>query len=417
MPGEQTKSDEVRSFLLRFSDALRSGEPLKTFLAREAEVQAKNYENAYEQELEALKKWSDAFSSIIISVALIVIINLVSTMIYSMGVGMMAGLVATAIVMGFFGAWVVSRSAPREIMTLSSATGSIDQRRTLHLLKILGPIAITVAVGMILMGMHRGLVMAAVGAVCFPLGLAGNRADKIISKKDEEFSSFLRSLGGMASSTGATLKEALNKLDLSSFPTLQPDIEMLRIRLQALVNPQVCWRRFGRETGSMLTSSVMDIFYEAVKVGADPERVGYLCSMFASRTVQLRSKRRGVAASFSWLTLVMQGTVGVLMVFVLEIIVNFMQLMQTAVTPETLDAAAQNFAAPLGSFSAADLQFLQIMTTTMVILLAVVSAAAIIASDGGYRFKFVYYLSMLMGVSGASFWFVPPLVARILTVS
>ncbi|MCB8988893.1 MAG: type II secretion system F family protein, partial [Ardenticatenaceae bacterium] len=78
---EKARSDDVKSFLLRLSDAMRSGEPLPTFLAREAEVQADAYDNAYERDLESLKKWSDAFSSIVVSVALIVIINLVSTMI------------------------------------------------------------------------------------------------------------------------------------------------------------------------------------------------------------------------------------------------------------------------------------------------------------------------------------------------
>ncbi len=37
--GVKAKSDNMRSFLLRFSDALRAGEPLADFLAREAEVQ------------------------------------------------------------------------------------------------------------------------------------------------------------------------------------------------------------------------------------------------------------------------------------------------------------------------------------------------------------------------------------------
>ncbi|MFZ0545847.1 MAG: type II secretion system F family protein [Candidatus Promineifilaceae bacterium] len=415
--GEQAKSEEVRSFLLRFSDALRSGEPLNAFLTREADVQSKNYENEYERELESLKKWSDAFSSIIISVALIVIVNLVSTMIYSMGTGMMVGLVGTAVVMGFFGTWVVSRAAPQEKMAISSADGSADQRRALRQIKIMGPVAVAVASVMVLLGVHRGLIMAAIGALLFPVGFIGYMADKKINQKDAEVSSFLRSLGSMASSTGSTLKEALTKIDLSSFPTLQPDIELLLIRLQALVSPQICWQRFGQETGSRLTSAAVEIFYESVKVGADPEKVGFYCSRFASRTAQLRAKRRGVAASFSWLTLVMHATVGVLMVFVLEIIVNFMHMMEEAVSQEALDMATQNIAVPLASFSASDLQFLQAMTTLMVVLLAVISATAIIASDGGYKFKFVFYLSLLMVISGAGFWFVPPVVAKILTVS
>jgi archaellum biogenesis protein FlaJ (TadC family) len=56
------------------------------------------------------------------------------------------------------------------------------------------------------------------------------------------------------------------------------------------------------------------------------------------------------------------------------------------------------------------------MTVIMVILLAVVSAVAIIVSDGGYKYKMLFYLSALLLMSGLSFWFVPPLVAKILVV-
>jgi flagellar protein FlaJ len=135
--GEKAKSDDVRTFLLRLSDALRSGEPMAEFLAREAEVQAQTYKNMYERDLEALKNWTDAFSSIIVSVALIVIIQLVSAMIYSMDSGMIAGLVTVAVVMGFFGAWIISRAAPHEVMTVTTGVGSLEQRRTRQLAAIL----------------------------------------------------------------------------------------------------------------------------------------------------------------------------------------------------------------------------------------------------------------------------------------
>src|SRR5512138_2574711 len=82
--GEKARSDDMKSFLLRLSDALRSGEPLTEFLAREAGVQGEHYANAYERDIETLKQWTDAFSSLVVSVALIVIIQLVSSMIYSM---------------------------------------------------------------------------------------------------------------------------------------------------------------------------------------------------------------------------------------------------------------------------------------------------------------------------------------------
>src|SRR5574341_176875 len=50
--GVKAKSENMRSFLLRLADALRSGEPLSDFLAREAAVQSTDYENRYERDLE-----------------------------------------------------------------------------------------------------------------------------------------------------------------------------------------------------------------------------------------------------------------------------------------------------------------------------------------------------------------------------
>lgn len=414
---DKAKSDDVKSFLLRLSDALRSGELMPAFLSREAAVQGDNYANAYERDLESLKKWSDAFSSIIVSVALIVIINLVSTMIYQMGVGIITGLVVTAVIMGFFGAWVLSRAAPQETMIVPSREGSSGQRHTLHLSQVLLPLTAVLTTLMIILGLHRSWVLIIMSILLLPIGIVSYRADLLITKKDAEIGSFLRSIGGMATSTSTTLKEALTKIDISSFPVLKTDVERLSTRLLALVSPTICWQRFAAETGSQLVREATGIFYEAVRLGGDPERVGSLCSLFATRTAMLRAKRRVVVSTFSWLTLVMHVTVAGLMVFVLEIIHNFLKMMQAAINPDQADMAADSLAMPLANFSAAQLQFLDIMTIMMVVLLAVVSALAIIASDGGYKFKLMLYLAALLFMSGLSFWGVPPLVARLLTVS
>ncbi|MCB8942977.1 MAG: type II secretion system F family protein [Ardenticatenaceae bacterium] len=414
--GEKARSDDVKSFLLRLSDALRSGEPLPAFLAREAEVQGDNYSNAYERDLESLKKWSDAFSSIIVSVALILIINLVSTMIYQMSISLIAGLVVTAVLMGFFGAWVLSRAAPQEVITVASAEGSREQHRTVRFFQIMGPVTAVLTLTLLLLGVARHWVLIIVSLSLLPLGIYSYLTDRTITQKEQEISSFLRSIGGMATSTGTTLKAALAKVDISSFPILRRDVERLNVRLQALVSPVICWQRFGAETGSQLIREAVGIFYEAVRLGGDPERVGFLCSMFASKTAMLRAKRRVVVSTFSWLTLVMHITVAGLMIFVLEIIHNFLALMQEVLTADQADLAAQSLATPIGSLTPEQLQFLDVITIMMVVLLAVISALAIIVSDGGYKFKLVLYLAVLLFMSGISFWVVPPVVARILTV-
>lgn len=415
--GVQAKSENMRSFLLRLSDALRSGEPLAEFLAREAEVQAADYENKYERSLESLKQWSNAFSSIVISVALIVIIQVISSMIYSMNTQVMTGLISTGVIMASFGAWIIWRSAPREVMTVSPSQGSQEQKRALSLFRTLLPLALAIASVLHLAGVPLGWNLILVAALMLPSGAMGLLSDRQTTKKDEEFSTFLRSTGGMATSSGTTLREALTKIDLSSFPTLQPEIARLSTRLQALVPPELCWHKFGLESGSRLIADVTGIFYGAVKTGGDPERVGYLCSLFAAKTTQLRAKRRLVAGTFAGLTTVMQAVVAALMIFVLSIVNNFAELV--AELMPSGEAAAEGQAQmnmAMASFTPGELQFLSTITVSMILLLATIGALAAIAADGGLKIKTTFYLAVTTLISGVCLLIVPPLVDRILTI-
>lgn len=414
--GLQSKSENMKTFLLRLSDALRSGEPLAEYLAREAEVTSEDYENGYERDLEGLKQWSNAFSSLVMSVSLIIIIQIVSAMIYSLNPTMMMGLVVTGVFVAAFGAWIIMRSAPKEVMIVPAAQGSPQQQKALSLSRMLIPGSIMLGVLLALVGLPVSWSMMISAVVLLPVGYISMQSDKAVVKKDIEFSTFLRSLGGMATSSGTTLKQALTKIDLSSFPTLEPDVERLSTRLRALVEPTICWHKFGLESGSRLISEVSDIFYGAVKIGGDPERVGYLCSLFTAKTTQLRSKRRLTAGTFSGLATVMQAVVTGLMIFVLSIVTNFASMV-AELMPKNTDALSSAPAASLtiGQFSAGDLQFLSALTLAMVLILGVVSAAAMIFCDGGYKLKVTLYLAMIIFISGVCFLVVPPMVAGILS--
>jgi len=415
--GLKAKSDNMRSFLLRLSDALRSGEPMPEFMAREATVQGQDYQNKYERDLEALKQWTNAYTSISISVALIVIIQVVSSMIYSMNTGMMLGLVLTGVTMAGFGAWIIWRSAPQEIMTVKPSEGSPEQRQALRLFRVLVPVILAVIAIMHLMHISLGWILIVVAVIQLPIGVISLRSDGKTNKKDTEYGTFLRSAGGMATATGTTLKQALTRIDLSSFPYLEPDIERLSTRLQALVEPEVCWHTFGLESGSKLISEVTDIFYGAIKIGGDPERVGYLCSLFASKTSQLRAKRRLTVSTFAALSTVMQAVVAGLMIFVLSIVQNFAAMVEELMpTTEAATRSGTNLSIGMAQFTAGELEFLATVTIVMVILMAVINATAVILGDGGYRFKFAFYLAITILISGICFLVVPPMVAGILTI-
>jgi archaeal flagellar protein FlaJ len=414
--GVQSKSENMRSFLLRLSDALRSGEPLADFLTREAEVQGQDYHNRYERDLEALKQWTNAFSSIVISVALIIIVQVISSMIYSTDITMMSVMVVAGIAMAGMGTWIIYRSAPREAMVVRLAKGSAEQQRAMRLFRMLVPLAFATAAGLALVGAPVGLVFIAFAGFLVPIGIISMRSDKKVVKQDEEFSTFLRSTGGMATASGTTLKQALTRIDLSSFPMLEDNIKRLSTRLEALIEPELCWRSFGNETGSRLISDVTEIFYNAVRMGGDPERVGYLCSLFTSKTVQLRAKRKLIAGTFTGLTTVMHAVVAGLMLFVLSIVQNFAAIV-AALMPsqeELATSSGKQFSLGMAEFSAADLQFLANVTLGMIVALGIVAAVAIIVCSGGNKLKAAFYVGMTAIISGVCYLAVPPLVANIL---
>jgi len=413
MVGLHIKAENLRTFLLRFSDALRSGEPVNTFLAREAEVQGENYSNVYERQLESLKKWNDGYIAVTVSVALIVIINMVSTMIYDIRKPTMIGMAATAVLMDFIVAWVLYRASPQESKSVSLAEGSEIQTLTLKLAKTLPPIAALSTVLLGMLGMNWGWIMIIAGVILAPVGIASFRADRETNQKDAEISSFLRSLGGQATSRGTTLTDALDHLKIDPFPALLPDIRLLNLRLRALSKPELCWSKFGTETGSKLINQTVNVFYEAIDLGGDPEQVGVLASLFALKTAMLRAKRRGISATFSWLTLIMHGVLVALMVFLLEILRAFINLLEGSMSPEQQQTLMEM---DVLAFDIPDIGFLYAMVVSVAIGLSLINAFVITASEGALLSKAFYYLSILLVSSGIGFLLVP-LATRYLAVS
>jgi flagellar protein FlaJ len=336
-----------------------------------------------------------------------------SSLIYELGNSIIVGLVTVVIFTAAITAWVLSRAAPKEVIDLFSPEGTWPQRVASQLVIYTLCAVFIVCPLLVLVGVSLGPVIIVAAVLLFPLGLVSLLAGREIDKKDREFGPFLRSLGGMAVSTGTTITEALTRIDLTSFPTLEPDLKKLRSRLLAAVDPELCWRKFALETGSKLIGETVTIFNDAVRLGGDPDTVAFLSADFGTKTILLRAKRRVVASTFSWLTIVMHGTIATLMIIVLEIIRNFVTLLSAAAaTLGDGTVAAATLALP--SFNAPQVQFFELLTLIMVILLAVINAYAIIATDGGHNYKAIFYLSILLFLPGISLIVVPPMIERIL---
>ena len=411
--GERTKIEEVRTFLFRFADALKSGEPLAAFLTREAEVQAGNYENEYDRQLESLRKWNDGYVSVTISASLIVIINMVSTMIYPLGIGTMIGMSFTSVAVTFVLAWVVSKSAPQEVKNVALAEGSAEQRRVHKLLKGLLPLIVLVTIVLGIFGVDRGWIMVVDSILLAPLAAAVLKFDTQTTNKDDEIGSFLRSLGGAATSRGTTLGDALDNMQMDSFPALEKDIKRLGLRLKAFVKPEICWSLFANESGSQLIKKTTGIFFEAIELGGDPEKSGNLTSLFATQTARLRAKRRGIADTFSWLIIIMHFILSALLNFILEILNQFNIMITGALTEQLTEATAQ-MGSDMMAFMVPQTELLDELALFLVVMFVLINSFAIVASQGAHLVKTAFYVAVMLFLSGVAYLGVPSMVASLL---
>jgi flagellar protein FlaJ len=410
--GESIEQEEIRGLLLRFSSSLVSGEPEAEFLEREAEAQARAYDNEYGRKLESLRKWTDAYVSLILSSVLVVIIGLVSTMIWSIGTGFILGLVAVCLGTTTVGVWLIYLMSPREATVLHWA-GS-GRRRLLRPLKVLVPIAVVVCIILLIIGASPGWILLIGAALIFPVGYVAMSNDKKVTKKDVEVGPFLRSLGGVCSAIGTTVKEAVGRLDFNAINTLRPEVKRLNTRLIAGIKAKLCWQRFIDETGSELANRSMTMFYDAIELGGEAEKAGYHASLFASRIALLRAQRKTVTSPFRWLSITMHAAVTALLVFITEVVAIFGGMITTAqeamrdTAPGGIDSPS---VAAFGGFNFAGLEFMHSMVLPLILVFTVANALAPTIADGGSRWKILYDLGITAGISGASLVFLPTVAA------
>ncbi|MCA9944960.1 MAG: hypothetical protein KC449_15855 [Anaerolineales bacterium] len=414
--GEQVKSEVMKSLLLRMADALRAGQPEASFLAEEAEIQTRAYEKEYERDLESLKKWTDGYASLIIASALIIIVNLISVLIYPIDSSMVGTLVIVGVFTAAGGAWILSRSAPAEKRALF-AEGNDGPKlqklaRTLTTFGLAAAVGICVPLGLLVIDLGYALILA--GIVLLPAGITSMLAGREAAKKDMEIGSFLRSLGTYATSTGTTIGESLDRLDISSFPTINADLKRLRARMRASIEPALCWKKFSEETGSRLIGETTVIFNEAIGLGGSADTVGLFAAQYAAMTNTLRSKRLVVSSTFTSLTIVMHGVLAILMIVILEVIRNFSTIIDESMAAAS--EALESTTMPLPSFGSPDIGFLEPISIGMVVALALINAYAVAVTDGEHLIKATLYLSVLLIVSGISFVFVPPAVANMVAI-
>jgi len=424
---KRIKTKRLEELFGRLSGALISGEPEKEFLKTELESRKTIYDNEYETSLEGLKKWTDGYSALLVSIALIITIILISTMIYQVGniyqLSMMT-LLMTFLICGIGIAFLYD-SSPYETKTHDLKTQPKERIMANILKKTLLPLMVLIDAILIYINASWGYILI-ISAICMaPIGILGLLNDKKIDKRDENFSTFIKTLGSIAGTMGVTTAAALEELDKDNVDTLKPLVESLHASMTLGIDPNACWDKFVGKSGSELINRCVHIFTDGIELGGNPSEMGEIVSGTSLAIVLHRSKRKLISSGFTGLVAALHTVMAGLMIFIIEIMKIFANLVEDMTDHGLTDTSqsmngmgATNSAITSGMcmFSIGEkIPFLYNFTTAATIILTLGNGIAIKVVEGGDNNKIFLYEAILAFVVGLEILLVPVIVSHVFT--
>jgi len=410
---DATENPIVNSLLLRFASSLSSGEPESVFLARETEIQIEQYSRKYERDLESLKKWSDAYVALMVSVTLVVVVSMVSMMIYSVGTIFILGLAAMMIGIAGIGDWIIYRTAPVEPKTHRRAERSRTQRQMFAVAKVLLPAGAALG-AVVALVFNIGAGMVAAGIMILPVGVLAFMDDRAVDQQDRDVSTFLRSLGSVVGAIGTTVTEGMDRLNQRSLASLEQGVRRLHVRLRTGIRPDYCWDRFIAETGSELVDRSVSTFWDTTKVGGDPDQIGFLSSLFALKISLMRENRKLVSQTFMYLMVPLHTVLVGILLFVTEVMVVFAtqlnQIQTQALTNTDPTTTGGIDVTNVLAFASPNVAFLRGFALVVTLFLTVVDTWSPHCTAGGHHHKVWAYAGVMMVISGVLLLGVPAMV-------
>jgi len=396
-----SKSTLLKDFLERFSQMLKTGEMYEKFLMMEHEAYVVAYEAAYERSLKNVENLGNAYSAIVTSVTFVAItLTLTQALMGSGGSNFQStstllalALVATLVLSVF----VLYLVAPVDGFIYMHE--DLRRPKEFALLKRLLITAILVSAALAVLVLVVvpvdsivGWMLLALAIPLLPVGIIAKRADNVVKAKENAFPTFIRTLGTTAGITGYSTARALKLLLVRDFGILSTQVKALHARLSIGVDPRLCWRNLASECGSDMIRIFGGVYEATVSLGGDPGEIGKMISRNMLRRLVLRAKRLQVASSIRAMIFPMHAIECALLSFMttlLQFLVNMINM-------------GTQFGTSLGIFSSSiNPSAIAPLFQSIMILMAVTNAVALKVTDVSNSYRFLYYLSILLIITGA----------------
>ncbi|MDD1685093.1 MAG: archaellar assembly protein FlaJ [Methanoregula sp.] len=422
---ERVGNPILKSMLSRYANAIDSSVPDDEFLKNELSTVRSVYRSQIEQGLEMLKKWGDAYIAMLLSGTVIAVTIMISIAIYS-PTGMETTLnmsYAIIFVICFFGNVLMYTSVPDDPKSHGLTTRASKEQQTIHAMeRIIIPLAIVAVITLLLLGVNAGLIYLLVGILMAPLGIIGFIDDSNITLRDNDFSTFIRSLGAVMGGQGTTAVYALATIDKKSLVALEPLVNSVYSKMNLGLDDKQIWDKFIGESGSNLIYKYLNIYLDTITLGGPPDAIGTVVGSSMLEQTLLREKKDMHARSFIVLLVPMHIAMAGIFVVLYRIMVTLTGSVSTMMAKFQATTAAAGGAASAGGVSAEGALGGMSMFTNfpekemgiyVLITLTIITVSNIIAArvvGGGDRYMFYFYGAIFCSLTGIVLLVSPPLV-------
>lgn len=286
-------------FLDRLAAALDFGEPLDHFLFKEQRAVMDEYEMEYKKSLEWMNTLKDMYSSLLIAGAFVFVASILLPFFLPYSVETL--IVLTGLFLATANACVyvmVESFIPKAQMCHKLKIKDAEHKEMMRHMRSMIVICPVIFLALTIIGIFSYSVNFAIAITPLGyIGYLGAAKERAVSRRDNEFPGFIRSLGGSLSAKGGSMVTTLESLRVHEFGVLNQNIEMLYRRLKLGTDKLVTWAYFSGESGSQLIYEFCNIFVDVTKLGGDPEKACEIISENFSRLLHLRKLRAQLSGS------------------------------------------------------------------------------------------------------------------------
>jgi len=321
-----------RDFLQRFAQVSKLGEDIISFLSKEYNTFMIMYTSNMERSLVRFRRFSDAYSAILSSSVLIILIMIFTGMLWGAGLDLVNYALPGIMIVYFVFAYIFYSGSPL-LKIVSSGTKT---PRLASLIRINGLVTKTtlVAYTVLLALLCAHVIPSDIGILAISLtglpalitGYLGRRLCKKIEELDERFPDFLTMLATNLSTTGISITFAFRELSKLDFGRLSPYIRHLRAMLDLGLDKEISWGMLQRETSSELVRLHTDAFSTALNYGALARNIGPIISNSSLFVLTMRRRIDETSAMLRGIVLPMHPIMCAIMGLIMAIVTQFVSV-------------------------------------------------------------------------------------------